>query len=349
VVALGVTAAVRDGRRRRWRFAVAGLLAALTGLLTRVAPPDLEDFAAAGERLLGGRLDGIYESGWNQAGPLQLLISRVLLAGGSDGVPAVATVVLVNAALMAGALRLCRGDRRRELAAGLLTLLWLALPIPWDGHPAELAVPLAWAYAMDLIRSRRPVAAATILGSALAVAPWAVLGFPVLLAGVRGPDRGWGRVLGAAVGGGALGMAVYLPFVAAGRFGMFGHVWPVADGTIAGMLGLGHVTWPVRVAQAVVIAGGCGWVAWRWRGRPFVIAAAPATAALLRVATDPVDLRYYWGPVAVTTVLALARAPGRRWWTGAVLGYLALLAASLGQPLAGAVACLAVLLAMAAV
>ncbi|MBB2944223.1 hypothetical protein FB565_003952 [Actinoplanes lutulentus] len=304
-----------------------------------MAPPDLADFAGAGQRLLGGHLDGIYESGWNQAGPLQLLVSRLLMIGGADGKPSAATFFVVNAGLMIAALRLCGGNPRREAITGLLALLWIALPVVGDGHPAELVVPVLWAYAMVLGKSRRRVAAGTVLGVAVAIAPWAVLGFPCLLA--AGPLRLVVRVAGL---GGIVGVAAYLPFVAGGHFGMFGHVWPVAEGTLAAFAGLDQVTWAVRLVQAVVVAGGCGLVAWRFREKTIVIAGAPAAAVLLRVATDSVELRYYWGPVAVTTVMVLALMPDRRWWPGALLGYLALLAASLGRPLAGATVCLAVLM-----
>ncbi|BBH68120.1 hypothetical protein ACTI_48050 [Actinoplanes sp. OR16] len=312
------------------------MLAGFVGLTARIDPPDLVEFAGYGQRLLGGHLDGIYDSGWTQAGPLQLLISRLLLIGGTEA-PAAATIFGVDALLMVAGLRLCRGDPRREIATALLTLLWLTLPFPWDGHPAELLIPAAWAGAAVLSRDHRPIAAAVTLGLSAAIAPWAVLGFPCLLATTRLP-----RAVLVAAAGGVLGVAAYLPFVLAGDFGMFRHVWQVADGTLADLAGLDTVTWPLRLVQAVIVAGGCAWVAWRCRDQLF---AAPAAATLLRIATDPVVLRYYWGPVALTTVLTLALIPDRRWWAAVLLGYAALLSASLGLAVAGALACLGILLA----
>jgi hypothetical protein len=222
----------------------------------------------------------------------------------------------------------------------VLALLWLLGPVPWMGHPVEVAVPLLWAYATVLSRRNRRPAAAVVLGLSVLIAPFAVLGFPCLLA-VSGPARAV-RIALPAVAVAALG---YLPFVLSGQFGMFGHVWPVATGTLPHLLGLREVTWAARLAQAVVVAGGCALVAHRLRGRPMAIAAAPAAAALLRVATDPLVFDYYWLPVSAGVVLLVALLPDGlpRWRIVLVivLEYLTVMAATTDRGPLGALVCLA--------
>ncbi|GAA2856200.1 hypothetical protein Acy02nite_08190 [Actinoplanes cyaneus] len=339
--------------RLRW---IAGALgAALLALIVTDQPVDLGEFAAYGQRILDGHLSGIYEDGWNQAGPIQLLISRLLMLGGSAGMPAAAVRVAVNAGLTLGAMALCRrsgtgrgtGAALRETATGLLVLLWLAVPLPWFGHPAELAIPLLWAYASLVLRRGRTVTAAALLGVSVAIAPWAVLGFPCLLAvtGLRRAIRVW-------VLAGAAGSAFYLPFVLAGNFNMLGHVWAVERGTLVRQLfpELTAVTWELRLVQAVLVAGACAVVARVFRRQRIVCAAAPAAASLTRLLTDPVALRYYWTPVAVATILGFALLGDgerpRRQVLALLLGYLALVACVAAHQVPGSVACLVALVAL---
>jgi hypothetical protein len=336
----------------RWHRLVAAGLAGAVGWLNQELPPDLADFATLGDRLLGGQLAAVYAPAWNQAGPVQLLVSRALLIGGEDGMPARRLLAAVDAALVLGAMALCprlSGDRgpallRREVAVAVLGLLWLTAALPWNGHPAELAVPLCWTLAPALLRGGHLLGAAAVLALAVAVAPWAVLGMPgLLVAGAR-------PALRAATVAALLGAACYLPFVLTGRFAMFQRHWAVADGTLAHLAGLHQVTWWLRLSQAAAVAGGCAVVAWRYRDQPVVIAVAPLTAALLRVATDPLTFTYYWYPVGVAGVLVLTLLPAGAeplCWAAALTGaYLAVLAVALGLPVVGASACLALTLAV---
>ncbi|GAA2614959.1 hypothetical protein Adu01nite_33070 [Paractinoplanes durhamensis] len=314
---------------------VAALLAALFGVLTVTVPPDVADFAAAADQMLHGRLGEVYAAAWNQAGPAQLLISRLLMIGGGrDGLPALPVVALVDAALVVAAMWLGRGDRRRELCAGGLALLWVLAPLPWNGHPAELAIPVLWAYAISL---KKPLPAAAVLALGVAIAPWAMLGIPCLLAAVPLRRALWTGVLAA-----GLGVACYLPFVLTGHFAMFDLRWRVASQTIAGLLGVTEVTWWLRLAQGVIVAGGVALIAGHSRGLP---QAVPLAAALLRVVTDPVAYPYYWYPVAVASFLLLAVERRRLLITGGI-GYLALLAESGNWTVPGALACLALVVVM---
>ncbi|GLX99938.1 hypothetical protein [Actinoplanes sp. NBRC 101535] len=314
---------VTTPRTVTWRRPVLAGAAAVLGLVVPVDPPDLADFAAAGARLLDGHPGQVYDDGWMQAGPLQLVLSRLLLITGPHPV----LIATVNAALVLTAMSRC--DRRhpgREIATGLLVVLWLAVPLPWDGHPVEAAVPVLWAYT---VKSRRRTARVLALGVAVMIAPWALLGFPCLLA-VERPRR----AVVTALSGAVIGVAAYLPFVATGRFRMFAHVWPIADHTLAALLlpAAETVTWPMRLVQGVLVAGCCAGIALRRRDGVQALTAA----ALVRAGTDPVALRYYWTPVAVCTVLLLATIPGRWWWRGLPLAYGALLGAGLRRPVLGA-------------
>lgn len=319
---------------------MAGFLAAIVGLLNHDTPFDLPAFADLGRRVLAGRFDEAYAGTFTQAGPLQLVISRLLLIGGHEGIPPAPTHVVVDVALVVGAMATARGRARegerdvREIAIGVLALLWVLGPLPWNGHPVEAAVAMLWAYAMVLNASGRWPMAAVALGVALLIAPLAVLGFPCLLATARPV-----RTALAALGVGVLG---YLPFVLSGHFGMFGHVWPVDQGTLPALLGLHEVSWTIRLGQAVVVAGGCALVAWLLRGRPIAVAAAPLAAALLRVATDPLVFEYYWLAVAAGSLLLVARLPeDRSIWPFVVAAYVTIMAATTDKGMPGALVCLA--------
>ncbi|WIM97757.1 hypothetical protein ACTOB_001308 [Actinoplanes oblitus] len=322
-------------RHRRW---LAGLLAALAGLVNRLTPLDLVQFSDLGRTVLAGRFDEAYAGTFTQAGPLQLVLSTVVLIGGHDGMPPALPRVLVDVALTLGAMAACGGKPIREGLVAVVTLLWLLGPVPWSGHPPEVLIPVLWAAAVASEERGRWWASGAALGVSALITPLAVLGYPCLLA-ATGPVRA-ARTMVAATGIAVLG---YLPFVLSGRFGMFGHVWPVVPGTVPYQLGLHEMTWWARLGQAVVVAGGCALVAYLLRGRPVAMAAAPLTAALLRVATDPQQVDYYWLPVSVGTVLLIALLPedfpAWRQVSTAVMGYLTMLAATTDHYMPGALLC----------
>jgi hypothetical protein len=262
-----------------------------------------------------------------------------MIGAAPDGTPWPPVVALWSAAFVAGAMWLCRGDLRREAVAGLLALLWVAAPMPWDGHPTEILVPVLWAYAIVCQRRGRDLAAAGLLSLGVAIAPWAIIGIPGLLAAAR-PVR--------ALRVGALtavfSVAYYLPCALTGHFAMFQYRWLVAHGTAASLLGLSTAGWWLRPVQGLVMVAGVALVARRMRRSRTAIAVVPLAATLLRVATDPVAHPYYWYPAAVASLLVIAMV--RRWMLAAVLGYAVLLGGSLSWPLPAGLACLALLFAV---
>lgn len=326
-------------RRRR---ILVPLLAAAVGWATIVQPPDLYRFGQLGAALLSGRLGQVYSDSWNQAGPLQLILARLLLFGGHEGTPATALVVAVDAGLALAVMRLCR-EPWLELVVGASAILWFALQQPWDGHPIELLIALSWLGGVQLCRQNRWILAAALLAAGIAIAPWAVLGFPALLA-VPGLARAL-RTVALAVG---LGLAAYLPFVLTGHFRLFAHHWPVDPASVVHLVAptLTGADWAVRLVQALVTAGGCAAIAWRYRGDPRGYYLAPFAAGALRVASDPVVFGYYWISVATVGLIAVARLrwarPSARWVAVAGLGYLPwAMAAPTVPPLVGGVVALA--------
>jgi hypothetical protein len=337
----------------RYRRIIAAVIAGVLGYLTTSLPPDLVAFGKFGRLLLAGHFADVYAQAWNQAGPVQLVINRLLLIGARDGLPSPLLMALVDIGLVLAGMTLCARSNpdallaRREAVVGVLTLMWLAAPMPWNGHPAEVAIPLCWAYAIALQRRGRSLPAAAMLALAGAIAPWALLGFPCLFAAA-----GLRRVCASGALAVALSVLGYLPFVLTGHFAMFEQTWGIADGTLIHVLApsLHELTWWIRLLQGAVVAAGSGLFAWRHRDQRVTIGTAPLCATLLRVATDPLDFAYYWFPVAIATLLTLALMPGSepryRQALAMVLGYLALLSESARWTVPGALACLAVLLAM---
>ncbi len=328
------------------------LLAFATGWVASGPPADMSSFAEAGRELLSGHIGKVYAGAWNQAGPIQLVISRVLLWNG-DVVPARPVIGLLNAALMLLALTCCRRwhsrpialAARHELVVGSLTLLWLSSSALWGGHPAEVIVPLCWLWSVRLHSAGKSLPAAAVLALAAAVAPWAVLGFPCLLAA-----RDLRRGIGTAALASAMSLAVYVPFIVSGHFRLLRHRWVIDPSTLIHLIDPGAATanWAVRLLQAAVVAGGCAAVAWHARGRPAALAAAPLAAGLLRIATDPLRFDYYWITVAVTTIALIAAAPRCRSRLAVAalvtIAYGSWTTPILGWTLLGALTCLAALL-----
>lgn len=330
-------------------------LAAAAGGFTVEMPADMADFARVGGQLLSGHLARVYDGSWNQAGPLQLIASRLLLDPSGNGIVARPVIAVVDLCLMLLAVRMCRrlGPAtstqlaRRELIVGGITFLWLTGGTFWSGHPAEVAVPIFWIAAVDLQRRGRWITAAAALGLAAAVAPWAVLAYPCLLAAA--PVFVAFRTAAVAA---VIAVSAYLPFALSGHFAMFRHVWPIDRGSLIHQIDPTMITfdWPLRIGQAVLISAGCGFVAWRCRRRPSAAALGLMMAVALRILTDPVRFDYYWIPFAVAAIAALAlvpmAAPRPVHVAVLILAYLPWAAAATGWTIPLAVLCLVIIIVM---
>ena len=139
----------------------------------------------AGRHLLAGQWSAVYADPWNQAGPVQLVLSALLLPGGRTAPPSV-VIALVNLALMGlVVVATRRRDVRVEFGAAGFALVWLALPTFWSGHPIEMLIPLLWLAGLDCARRRATLRAAALFAATVAIAPWAILAIPALLAVCR--------------------------------------------------------------------------------------------------------------------------------------------------------------------
>jgi hypothetical protein len=336
----------------RWRWAIGASAVAFAAVLARGdQTPDLLSFSQRGQLILTGHLSAVYAGSWNQAGPVQLLVARLLLLGTSSEQPTFAMELAVDAALLLALARVVGrsgASPGRELALAGAAAVWMGPSGLWSGHPVEVLVPLLWIRAGALAIRGRWIAGGAAIGLAALVAPWAFLALPVTFARRSGAVRAIG-----AVGTAALVTGVgYLPFVLSGRFDLFAQTWAIGRSTLVHLVAphLVHFTWPERLIQAAFAAGGCWLVVRSHRAgtnragsnhvRSSVIWAAPLAAALLRVLLDPMTLHYYWLPIGFLVIAGAAlRAPMSR-REGSVLGALLYLsyAGSTGVALIGCVA-----------
>lgn len=355
-----MTAAVLTpgGRGRAALFVGA---AAALGVLDAGLPADLTSFAGGGKAIVTGHLAIVYANPGTQAGPVQLVLSWLLMIGSDGNGPTRLGAAALNAAVMIGAITLCRRTaqstpspdsrteiraKRHEIVIGVLVLLWLTPGPLWDGHPVELLVAALWLAAVSLVDAKRWVVAGVALGITAAIAPWGVLGFPALLA-----CRHRRRAYPAVVLGGAVAVLAYVPFVLTGHFALFDYTWLVNPHSLIHLFAPGQrrMSWVLRVVQAVVIVAGTAGAAALVRRRGATPAVAVLVAAVLRVATDPLQLNYYWTSVGVAAItIAATTAPSRRAWWAAAVAYAAWAGATLGWTVETAGLCLALAVPIAA-
>ena len=105
-----------------------------------------------------------------------------------------------------------------------------------------------------LVRRGWVVGAAVCWGCSAGLEPWGVLAAPLLLHDLR---------LGSLLRGGTvLALVVsrqYLPFVLTGEFGLFHHIWPLGNGSLAHLVwpGADGFTWYMRAVQGALASGLC--------------------------------------------------------------------------------------------
>lgn len=333
------SASVRDvaaGRLHLAWLALAAVAAAAGGALarTQVAVVDEWLFRNAGDALLQGRLGDVYAHPVVQAGPLELLWVRLvtgpdavspglhLAVLGVVGVPGVTLAAGYAVRRLRAALGLPRAPAV-ELGVAALVLVWgVAEAFAFCGHPAQVVVPVAWVAAGVLGRRGRPVAAGAVVGLAAGWETWAVLGAAVLLLGPGGRGSR-GTALRRALAGGAVATAViaalYLPFVATGRFRMLDNRWTVNPRSLVAdavpQLAADGFPWWARAVQAACAVAAGAAVALALRSgagaRPEAVWLVPLVAAAVRLVLDPVLYPYYWTAPLVLALAGVAAArPG---------------------------------------
>jgi hypothetical protein len=289
---------------------LAGLYTPPTNLITFpgaavILVPVAAVLDAAGLPIHAGR-QGVHPTGWLVAGPLETLISAIVLFAAD------ALAERLGASL----------PKRFLLAAAEATALW-NVTIRW-GHPEDAVAVGLVLYAVLALGDERPSRAAWLTGAAVAVQPLVLLAFPILAVAVK-PRRLPGFVARAATP-----PIVTLAAAAAANWTATIHAvtsqpnapsidhptpWiyvtflarPLSDGSVA--------AGPAR-ALSVLVAVGCALcIRNRWRTERLTGAWSPqalagllwwiAVALALRSVFEPVMVSYYvWPPLAAALAAA---------------------------------------------
>ena len=249
---------------------------------------------------------GVHPTGWLVAGPLETLLSGIVLLA-ADALAERMGVNLFKRFLLAG--------------AGA-TVLW-SVTIRW-GHPEDAVAVGLLLYAVLALSDDRLNRAAWLAGAGVAVQPLVLLAFPILAAAVE-PKRLPGFLARAATPALAL-----LAAAAAANWTATIHAVtnqpnaPTIDhptpwiyvSFLAPHMSDGSVAAGPARALAVLVACGCALVTWRrWQTarlagawRPDDLAALlwwVAVTLALRTVFEPVMVSYYvWPPLAVALVAA---------------------------------------------
>jgi len=260
---------------------------------------------AAGIPIQAGR-QGVHPVGWLVAGPLETLLSGIVLLAAD----ALAERMGVNLL------------KRFLLAAAGATALW-NVTIRW-GHPEDAVAVGLLLYAVLALSNEQLNRAAWLAGAAVAVQPLVLLAFPLVAAAVE-PKRLPGFLARAATPALAL-----LAAAAAANWTATVHAVtnqpnaPTIDhptpwiyvSFLAPHMSDGSVAAGPARALAVLVACGCGLLTWRrWQAarlagawRPDDLAALLwwiAVTLALRTVFEPVMVSYYvWPPLAVALVVA---------------------------------------------
>jgi hypothetical protein len=353
----GASRPIRAARRfARWRWVAVPLLAgAMAGYRGAAGPADLYAFGNFGRAILTGHLSAAYATDFDQSGPLQLLAAATVPVSAFHTNWLLAIQAVWAALIAAGSMTLVRGLRRsndegpspvHEIAAGLVTAVWVIGGYALIGHVAELAIPIAWVLAAIAAGRGRWVLAGLLIAGSAAVEPWGVLGVPLALLADRYRDAAKTVAMSAVAT-----IACYLPFVLVGPFQMLHHHWPVTDASLVHWI-WPHATqfgWLPRVLQAAVCLTLGALLALGLRRRPAAVWLVPAAILLARLVLDPVQFSYYWVAPQMALVAGIAFVePRRRISTALLIATLWLVSSDLGQlQTVGAIGALALVVALA--
>lgn len=314
-------AAVRRVASRPQRVLIPLALVILGSLGAASPEGDALWFRRAGVSMLGPRVLDVFAEPGLQIGPLYLLalgaataatswlptpVMLFVLAGGqAAAVTWLALVTARHAARHAGVSPL-----PAQWATGLaLVLGGLLGESIGSGHPEEIALGLLLALAALGAAHGRGRAVGGLLGVAIAVKLWGVLGAPVALIGRRPRTV---VVAGAVTV--LLVVVTYAPFYLGGELNTFEFTWGAGVASpIARAVSGGAADWTVRLVQGVVsvVVGGC--LALRRTGSPLTVVVGVVGARLL---LDPLFLSYYPGPLVVVALVWLwtRQTPGLTRW-----------------------------------
>ena len=285
-------------------------------ILNSVTFSDADSFAQAGSIMLSSNWQHTYHDPWLQAGPFEMivcLIGRTL--GGSLRGEAIALNMIGAAALLGVATVVARGRWKSlaimtggALGLGIVSDMW-----EW-GHPSELFIALAWLLAARAARRDQLLVAGLLVGLSAGFETWGLLGASVLflLPQLR-------RTIESGVVALFSAAAVYTPFALGGDFHMFDLHWAIVGGVPGYVFGQGETfSWPMRLAEALIVVGFGAVLAWRLRRFGASTWVVPALTSICRLMLDPVRYGYYWDTslvlllIGVAPLLASPRTPAWR-------------------------------------
>jgi hypothetical protein len=265
---------------------------------------DAFSFAQAGSVMLSSNWQHTYHDSWLQAGPFEMivcLLARVL--GITLRGQAVAINVIGAAALLTVGTVVVR---RNWKALAIMTFAALGIGIisdMWEwGHPSELFIALVWLIAARAARRDQMLVAGLLVGLSAGFETWGLLGAPVLFLLPR-----FRRTFTAGVVALLATSAVYAPFALGGDFHMFDLRWAIVGGVPGYIFGSGNTfSWPMRLAEAVIVVGFGSALALRLRRYGASAWIVPALTSMCRLALDPVRYGYYWDTSLVLLLIGVA-------------------------------------------
>jgi hypothetical protein len=253
-----------------------------------------------------------YGDPWVQAGPFELLICLVCQTLGATARGVSVAMNLMGAVALLGVARHMLGRRWDSLlfvGVGAL-VLGVILDLAEIGHPSELFIALTWLLAARAARRDQVLLAGVLLGASAGFETWGLLGAPVLLLLPR-----FRQTVGAGIVALVVAGTIYAPFALGGDFHVFDMHWDIAGGLPARLFGEhSHFTWPMRLAEAVLVVSFGSALALALRRRTAAATwIVPAATSMCRIFLDPVRYGYYWDTSLVLMLIGFAPllvAPG---------------------------------------
>lgn len=288
--------------RRSAPWIVPAVLAAVIAPLLRGDGGDSPLFVSAGRTLLSSHWRDAFADSSIQAGPLQL----ALFGSVGRSLAVLSIVVGVGVALLVVAAARAAGVTSAlslGLVGGAAVVTGLTVNAFEAGHPADAVLPLLWVIAAADARRGRVLRAAAFVALGAGLETWSVLGLAVLVLAPSWRDAVRGVVVGV-----CLAVALFLPFVAGGHFGMLRYTWPVSPSSLLGLFVAPGtpVGWGLRLGQgAAALVAGLG-AARLARNSVQAVWLVPLAVVLARLALDPLDNGYYFVGVVGPALVGLA-------------------------------------------
>jgi hypothetical protein len=280
--------------------------AAVSGwVLHDTSMSDAGGFADAGRLMVSPAWRHTYDDPWVQAGPFELLICFGCQTLGATARGVSIAMNLLGAAALLAVARHVVGRRWSSLlfVGGGALALGVILDLAEIGHPSELFIALTWLLVARAARRDQMLLAGVLLGASAGFETWGLLGAPVLFLLPR-----FRHTVSAGIVALLVAATIYVPFALGGDFHMFHMHWDIAGGLPARLFGEhSHFTWPMRLAEAVLVVSFGSALALALRRRTAAATwIVPAATSISRIYLDPVRYGYYWDTSLVLMLIGFA-------------------------------------------